>query len=89
MTDQGNAGPRRHVILSSGESHLPPRKGYQQDALFAGNEVELSPVNKVHASERSLFAICLYGCPTLGSFVRVGNERHWIVVRTRCLLALC
>jgi hypothetical protein len=36
------------LIPSSDESHHPSRKGYQQDALFAGNKDELSPVNKVH-----------------------------------------
>jgi hypothetical protein len=34
------------VVPSSGESHHPPRKGNQQDALFAANKGELSPVNK-------------------------------------------
>jgi hypothetical protein len=29
-------------------SHRLPRKGYQQDALFAVNKDELSPVNEVH-----------------------------------------
>src|SRR5260370_42574785 len=29
----------------------PPRKGYQQDALFAGNEVELSPVKEVQQAQ--------------------------------------
>src|SRR5689334_22484306 len=32
----------------------PPRKGYPQDALFAGNNDELSPVKKVR-SERASF----------------------------------
>jgi len=27
--------------------YLLARKGYQQDALFAGNKVELSPVNNL------------------------------------------
>src|SRR6266581_3996713 len=34
----------------------PPRKGYQQDALFAGNKVELSPLYKVHR-ERAIFLV--------------------------------
>ena len=34
----------------------PPRKGYQQDALFAGNKVELSPLYKVHR-ERAIFPV--------------------------------
>jgi hypothetical protein len=53
------------VIPSSGESHRPPRKGYplaakvyqqdelspsNKDALFAGNKVELSPVNSSRES---------------------------------------
>jgi hypothetical protein len=39
---------------SSGESHLRSRKGCPQDALFAGNTVELSPGDKVNLSEESL-----------------------------------
>jgi hypothetical protein len=35
-------------------SHLPPRKGYPQNALFAGNTVELSPGDKVNPSAESL-----------------------------------
>ena len=34
----------------------PPRKGYQQDALFAGNKVEFSPLYKVHR-ERAIFLV--------------------------------
>jgi len=34
----------------------PPRKGYPQDALFAGNKVELSPLYKVHR-ERAIFLV--------------------------------
>jgi len=34
------------------KSHHPPRKGYQQDALFAAKTVELSPPRKV-----ALFAL--------------------------------
>jgi hypothetical protein len=44
----------RAPARSCGESHHPPRKGYPQDALFAGNKVELSPPNKV-AREGSAF----------------------------------
>src|SRR5260370_24670293 len=29
----------------------PPRKGYQQDALFAGNELELSPIKEVQQAQ--------------------------------------
>jgi hypothetical protein len=44
-------------VPSSGESHHLPRKGYQQDALFAGNKVELSPVNKVERERGALYAL--------------------------------
>jgi hypothetical protein len=43
------------VIPSSGENHPLARKGYQQDALFAVNRVELSPVKKSIVSEGSVF----------------------------------
>src|SRR5580692_5398203 len=45
--------PTRILIPSSGENHPLPRKGYQQDALFAVNRVELSPVKKSNTSEGS------------------------------------
>jgi hypothetical protein len=35
------------LIPSSGESHHLPQKGYLQDALFAANKDELSPVKKL------------------------------------------
>jgi hypothetical protein len=38
------------VMPSAGESHHLQRKGYQQDALFAGNKAELSLGNKIHRS---------------------------------------
>jgi hypothetical protein len=47
-------------IRSSGESHLLPRKGHPQDALFAGNNVELSPVNKVIPSDKLERGISLF-----------------------------
>jgi hypothetical protein len=39
------------LIPSSGESHHLPQKGYPQDALFAANKDELSPVKKSNRSE--------------------------------------
>jgi hypothetical protein len=72
-----------HGVMSS---CLPAKATFLREK--ATNRMRFSRVTKLSfrqltkssASERSLFAICLYGCPTLGSFVRVGNERHWIVV---------
>jgi hypothetical protein len=46
-----NDDPTRIVVPSAGESHRLPRKGYPQDALFAGDKVELSPVNKVEPEQ--------------------------------------
>jgi hypothetical protein len=40
-------------------SHRLPRKGYQQDALFAVNKDELSPVNEVHRDELD-FGVVLF-----------------------------
>src|SRR5260370_17278647 len=50
--------PRCQFTFSDGRQcslpakvYPPPRKGYQQDALFAGNEVELSPVKEVQQAQ--------------------------------------
>ena len=44
--------PARKGYPLTAKSHHPPRKGYQQDALFAAKTVELSPRRKV-----ALFAL--------------------------------
>src|SRR2546428_8958188 len=41
---------RRNVYLLAANLYLLPRKGYPQDALFAGNTVELRGINKVEFS---------------------------------------
>jgi hypothetical protein len=45
------------VPVSSRESHHLPRKGYQQDALFAAQKVELRVVKKV----AGIFSFCPFG----------------------------
>jgi hypothetical protein len=50
------------LVPSSGESHYLLRKGYQQDALFAVNKDELSPVNEVHRERGTSLIRGLFTC---------------------------
>src|SRR4029077_4779390 len=45
-------GPLR--LPASGESHLPPRKGYRQGALFPANKLEISLVKDVPRRSRRI-----------------------------------
>ena len=68
------------VIPSSGESHHIPRKGYPQDALFAGNIVELSPISKVQCELRDLSG---YLRPTVNTPVKNNPSVPWYLAQPR------
>ena len=53
-----NVSPPQKGYLLRRNVYLLPRKGYPQDALFAGKKVELSAVNKVIPSDKLERGIC-------------------------------
>jgi hypothetical protein len=61
------------------ERHLVPRKGYQQDALFAGNEVELRGAKKGAPAKKrretmkraKIFAAVIYAMLVMGTIAFV------------------